>query len=131
MVSLGVASVTGHKVGNVTLEYVLNLETLGDVAEPVSGGWGWWRGHGQSASSLLSTHGSTHGSTHEPSHNHYVFTLGSVHHSFLSAHSVKTLQKLLWWAWEPTARACPRGLTERCGLWLAPGGCYHDNFVLK
>lgn len=36
MVSLGVASVTRHKVGNVALEYVLNLETLGDVAEPVS-----------------------------------------------------------------------------------------------
>lgn len=36
MVGLGVASMTGQKVGVVTLDCVLSLETLGDVAEPVS-----------------------------------------------------------------------------------------------
>lgn len=50
-------------------------------------------------------------------------------YSSLNAHSANTLQRLLWWAREPTARACPRGLNERCGMWLAPGGCDHDNFI--
>lgn len=50
-------------------------------------------------------------------------------YSSLNAHSAKTLQRLLWWAREPTARACPRGLHERCGMWRALGCCDYDNFV--